>query len=183
MSIFDKIFVKAKRKSKGNTDERADRRSSKAEKKEKYMKDEETKVGEQVDTTVEDKKVEDAKETGVDAEAKETVETKKTEEETKAEEPPVVTETEPMGNGIPLEALATKDDVRQMFEAFEAKYAAIVKENEDLKQKFAESESEKNAMHEKYEVGDFGSMSKPAASQLRQTDTYETYEQYVAKYQ
>lgn len=77
--------------------------------------------------------------------------TEKVEEEKPTE--PQVQETEPEGNGIRVEDLATKDFVKEMFASFQAKYDAVVKENEDLKDKLSK-------MADKYEEHDFGGLQK-----------------------
>ena len=63
------------------------------------------------------------------------------EEETIKEEPktenPEVQEVEPVGNGVRVEDLVTKDELMERLSAFEAKFDALVKENTDLKDQLA----------------------------------------------
>lgn len=113
--------------------------------------------------TKEPEKAEPAKEEKVEEKA-EKVEEKKEEkpeskeepkEEVAGEEPtePQVQETEPEGNGIRIEDLVTKEMLAERLQAFEAKFDAVVKENEDLKNKLS-------AMADKYEEHDFGGLQK-----------------------
>ena len=84
------------------------------------------------------------------------------EETTKDETPtaPQVEETEPVGNGLRVEDLVTKDMLAERFSALEAKLEAIVKENQDLKNKLTDKDNELNGMKDKYENKDFGNFQK-----------------------
>ena len=122
------------------------------------------------------KKTEEKEETKMTPEAKEeeeveTEETEKTEEE-KVEEPeketepaPTVDSTPDEGNGIPLEQVALKDEVKlwikEALSAMQAKVDAVEKENTDLKDALAKAKSESDGLRDKYERnGDFGSEQK-----------------------
>ena len=122
------------------------------------------------------KKTEEKEETKTTPETKEEeeVETEETEktEETKGAEPakgtaaaPTVDSTPDEGNGIPLEAVALKDEVRlwikEALSAMQAKVDAVEKENTDLKDALAKAKSESDGLRDKYERnGDFGSEQK-----------------------
>ena len=126
--------------------------------KEKVKKTEEK---EETKTTPETKKEEEVK----------TKETAKT-EETEVEEPeketepaPTVDSTPDEGNGIPLEQVALKDEVKlwikEALSAMQAKVDAVEKENTDLKDALAKAKSESDGLRDKYERnGDFGSEQK-----------------------
>ena len=122
------------------------------------------------------KKTEEKEETKMTPETKEeeeveTEETEKTEEE-KVEEPeketepaPTVDSTPDEGNGIPLEQVALKDEVKlwikEALSAMQAKVDAVEKENTDLKEALAKAKSESDGLRDKYERnGDFGSEQK-----------------------
>ena len=122
------------------------------------------------------KKTEEKEETKMTPETKEeeeveTEETEKTEEE-KVEEPeketepaPTVDSTPDEGNGIPLEQVALKDEVKlwikEALSAMQAKVDAVEKENTDLKDALAKAKSESDGLRDKYERnGDFGSEQK-----------------------
>ena len=120
-----------------------------------------TEEKEETKTTPETKKEEEVK----------TKETAKT-EETEVEEPEKETEPDPTvdstpdeGNGIPLEAVALKDEVKlwikEALSAMQAKVDAVEKENTDLKDALAKAKSESDGLRDKYERnGDFGSEQK-----------------------
>ena len=122
------------------------------------------------------KKTEEKEETKTTPETKkeEEVKTKETAntEETEVEEPEKETEPDPTvdstpdeGNGIPLEAVALKDEVKlwikEALSAMQAKVDAVEKENTDLKDALAKAKSESDGLRDKYERnGDFGSEQK-----------------------
>ena len=122
------------------------------------------------------KKTEEKEETKMTPETKkeEEVETEETEktEEREVEEPEKETEPDPTvdstpdeGNGIPLEAVALKDEVKlwikEALSAMQAKVDAVEKENTDLKDALAKAKSESDGLRDKYERnGDFGSEQK-----------------------
>ena len=122
------------------------------------------------------KKTEEKEETKMTPETKEEeeVETEETEktEEREVEEPEKETEPDPTvdstpdeGNGIPLEQVALKDEVKlwikEALSAMQAKVDAVEKENTDLKDALAKAKSESDGLRDKYERnGDFGSEQK-----------------------
>ena len=120
-----------------------------------------TEEKEETKTTPETKKKEEVK----------TEETAKT-EETEVEEPeketepaPTVDSTPDEGNGIPLEQVALKDEVKlwikEALSAMQAKVDAVEKENTDLKDALAKAKSESDGLRDKYERNaDFGSEQK-----------------------
>ena len=122
------------------------------------------------------KKTEEKEETKMTPETKEeeeveTEETAKTEEreveepEKETEPAPTVDSTPDEGNGIPLEQVALKDEVKlwikEALSAMQAKVDAVEKENTDLKDALAKAKSESDGLRDKYERnGDFGSEQK-----------------------
>ena len=122
------------------------------------------------------KKTEEKEETKMAPETKEeeeveTEETEKTEEreveepEKETEPAPTVDSTPDEGNGIPLEQVALKDEVKlwikEALSAMQAKVDAVEKENTDLKDALAKAKSESDGLRDKYERnGDFGSEQK-----------------------
>lgn len=122
------------------------------------------------------KKTEEKEETKTTPETKEeeeveTEETEKTEEreveepEKETEPAPTVDSTPDEGNGIPLEQVALKDEVKlwikEALSAMQAKVDAVEKENTDLKDALAKAKSESDGLRDKYERnGDFGSEQK-----------------------
>ena len=122
------------------------------------------------------KKTEEKEETKTTPEAKEeeeveAKETAKTEEreveepEKETEPAPTVDSTPEEGNGIPLEQVALKDEVKlwikEALSAMQAKVDAVEKENTDLKDALAKAKSESDGLRDKYERnGDFGSEQK-----------------------
>lgn len=84
------------------------------------------------------------------------------EETTKDETPtvPQVEETEPVGNGLRVEDLVTKDMLAERFSALEAKLEAILKENQDLKNEITSKSNELDGLKDKYENKDFGNFQK-----------------------
>ena len=120
-----------------------------------------TEEKEETKTTPETKKEEEVK-------TKETAKTEETEveEPEKESEPaPTVDSTPDEGNGIPLEQVALKDEVKlwikEALSAMQAKVDAVEKENTDLKDALAKAKSESDGLRDKYERnGDFGSEQK-----------------------
>lgn len=127
----------------------------------------EKEMAENVDEKVE-KSVETEKETdkAENNEVEKEVSTEKVEEKEKvadeqpnAEDAPaeptqntaVVQDGEPMGNGIRVDDLVTKDELCERLAALEAKYDAVIKENQDLK--------------DKYENKDFGGFQRQGVMQ------------------
>ena len=120
-----------------------------------------TEEKEETKTTPETKKEEEVK-------TKETAKTEETEveePEKEAEPAPTVDSTPDEGNGIPLEQVALKDEVKlwikEALSAMQAKVDAVEKENTDLKDALAKAKSESDGLRDKYERnGDFGSEQK-----------------------
>lgn len=111
------------------------------------------------------------------------VETDKKEEEPTKEEQtaPEVEETEPVGNGIRIEDLVTKDELMERLSAFEAKFEAVIKENTDLKNQLSAAKEESNGLKEKYENKDFGNFS-PRGVVKPDKDANETFESYSRQF-
>lgn len=107
------------------------------------------------------------------------------EEQTAKEEPktetPEVQEVEPVGNGVRVEDLVTKDELMERLSAFEAKFDALVKENTDLKDQLAKSQEETNDLKDKYENKDFGNISRQG---VIEKDKYanETFDNYAKQF-
>lgn len=155
-----------------------------ADEKEVEKKVETSKVDEKTENNEVDKEKStdkvDKSEEKVD-ETKKEVEIDKKEDDTSAddEEPtaPEVADTEPVGNGIPISDLVTKEELAERFAAFEAKYEAVVKENVDLKEKLSKSEEENTGLKDKYENKDFGNFNRPGVMS-KDKDANETFESY-----
>ena len=107
------------------------------------------------------------------------------EEQTAKEEPkpenPEVQEVEPVGNGVRIEDLVTKDELMERLSAFEAKFDALVKENTNLKDQLAKSQEETNGLKDKYENKDFGNISRQG---VIEKDKYanETFDNYAKQF-
>ena len=76
-----------------------------------------------------------------------------------------VQEVEEKGNGISVNDLVTKEELAERFAALEAKFDAVVKENQDLKNKyenkdFGNYQKQGNIESEKPKYEDFDSYSK-----------------------
>jgi hypothetical protein len=172
--------------------------SKKREKGEPKMPNEKEKV----EDIKENEKVEETKDGKVDEEKKETVEkdkavdkvsedteTKNAEsaekEEEKAQEPIVETTDEENINAIPVNELVTKEDLTARLSAFEAKLDAVIKENQDLKDKLAQSQQDANDLRDKYENKDFGTLSKKGVAERDKSaeNTFgETFESYSKRF-
>ena len=137
-------------------------------------------------TVKEDTEKKNGKEEG----KKEEAETKKTEEvvteetknpektteseESKTSEQNVVRETQETGNAMRIEDLVTKDELAEKLASFEAKYQAVIKENEDLKNKLSDMEN-------KYEKNDFGNMQKKGV-QKKDKDANSSFDEYSKQF-
>lgn len=172
--------------------------SKKREKGEPKMPNEKEKV----EDIKENEKVEETKDGKVDEEKKETVEkdkavdqvsedteTKNAEsaekEEEKAQEPIVETTDEENVNAIPINELVTKEDLTARLSAFEAKLDAVIKENQDLKDKLAQSQQDANDLRDKYENKDFGTLSRKGVAEKDKSaeSTFgETFESYSKRF-
>ena len=120
--------------------------------------DDETKNNE-VDKEKSTDKVEKSTE-NVDETKKEVVDTSKDETTNDVEPTAQVQETEPQGNGVDINDLVTKDMLSQALSSMEAKFNAVVKENQDLKDKLTQSQKDTEDLREKYENKDFGNFNK-----------------------
>ena len=147
-------------------------------------KDVEKKVETEKVETEEKAKV-DEKPTEEKAEPKVEEKTDKTEEKVdeKVEEEPkepaepqneVVDETEPVGNGIRIEDVVTKDYLAEKFAALEAKFDAVIKENGDLKEKLS-------FMEKKYEDDDFGDLSRKGVM-TKDKDANSSFDEYSRQF-
>lgn len=105
--------------------------------------------------------------------------TEPTDETAKDEEPtaPQVENVEPTGNGISIEDLVTKDMLTERLAAFEAKFNAVVKENEDLKNQLSAKSDELNGMKDKYENKDFGNFQKQGM-QVKDKHANSSFDEY-----
>ena len=84
------------------------------------------------------------------------------EETTKDDEPtaPQVQDTETQGNGVDINDLVTKEMLAEALKSMGAKFDAVVKENQDLKDKLSQSKQDADDLREKYENKDFGNFNK-----------------------
>lgn len=125
------------------------------------------------------KGAEEVKETEKDNEKKEEVVDNKEENAEPAQEGTAqVQSTEPEGNGVRVEDLVTKDMLADRLAALEAKFDAVVKENEDLKNTVA-------GMKEKYEDKDFGNTQKAGmmnADKKANDNFYESFAEYSKQF-
>lgn len=119
------------------------------------------------------------------AEEKPVEEEQVVEEQTTKEEPkpenPEVQEVEPVGNGVRIEDLVTKDELMERLSAFEAKFDALVKENTDLKDQLAKSQEETNGLKDKYENKDFGNISRQGVIE-KDKSANETFDNYAKQF-
>lgn len=141
-------------------------------------------------TKVEETKKDETKEEVVPpkTEEKKDVETKSDETAPpEGEENPAPTEekevasTEPQGNGIAIEDVATKDFVHEQIAAFSAKFEALAKENEDLKEKLSHANEETTNLKKKYEEGDFGNYGTKGV-QSKDKSANDTFDEYSKKF-
>lgn len=101
-------------------------------------------------------------------------------EEPKTENPEVQ-EVEPVGNGVRVEDLVTKDELMERLSAFEAKFDALVKENTDLKDQLSKSQEETNDLKDKYENKDFGNVSRQGVIE-KDKSANETFDSYAKQF-
>lgn len=87
---------------------------------------------------------------------------------------PQVQEIEEQGNGIRINDLVTKDELADRLSAIEAKFDAVVKENEDLKNKLV-------SMQDKYENKDFGNNAGNNIS-TKSKDVYSSFSEYSKQF-
>lgn len=90
---------------------------------------------------------------------------------------PQVTDAPTTGNGVRIEDLATKDEVQALMASFEAKFAAVVKENQDLKAKNEE-------LVAKYETPNFGGQARQgvAPQDKNVKAANQSYDEYVKNF-
>lgn len=119
--------------------------------KEQTTQNDEKVVDEQKTETVDGKGKEET------VQSKETVDKQQTAETPAAPEQPVngaVQTSEEAGNGVSIEDIVTKADLAAAIAAIDAKFKAVVKENEDLKDQIT-------GYQDKYEKKDFGTAARP----------------------
>ena len=156
-----------------------------ADEKDVKEKVETEKVETKEEAKVDEKPTEKVEEKGTETEKTEKVDEKvdeKGEETEKAPEEPtessndesVVEETEPVGNGIRIEDVVTKDYFEERFAALSAKFDAVIKENSDLKEKLS-------FMEKKYEDSDFGDLTKQGVL-ARDKDANSTFDEYSKQF-
>lgn len=90
---------------------------------------------------------------------------------------PQVTDAPTTGNGVRIEDLATKDEVQALMASFEAKFAAVVRENQDLKAKNEE-------LVAKYETPNFGGQARQgvAPQDKNVKAANQSYDEYVKNF-
>ena len=84
---------------------------------------------------------------------------------------PQVLDVEESGNAVRVDDLVTKEELADKLAAFTAKYDAIVKENEDLKNKIGD-------FQKKYEEPDFGNYQRKGVETATDKVPYQTFEDY-----
>lgn len=109
--------------------------------------------------------------------------TETTDDTTKDEEPtaPQVNETDPQGNGVRVEDLVTKEMLAERLAAFEAKFNAVVKENQDLKEQLSSKSEELDGMKDKYENKDFGNFQKQGM-QVKDKQANSSFDEYSKQF-
>lgn len=122
---------------------------------------EETKTETKEETKTETKPANDGNDTNVDTkdEGNEQLEN----QDAQPAQDGQVQETEVKGNGINVNDLVTRDELAERFAALEAKFEAVVKENQDLK--------------DKYENKDFGNYQKQGVLENEQPK-YQDFDSY-----
>lgn len=90
---------------------------------------------------------------------------------------PQVTDAPTTGNGVRIEDLVTKDEVQALMASFEAKFAAVVKENQDLKAKNEE-------LVAKYETPNFGGQARQGVAPQDKSvkAANQSYDEYVKNF-
>lgn len=132
-----------------------------------------------------DGKVVDEQKTEVDGKGKEeTVQSEETTEEQTEEIPAApaqptdgAVQTGDQGNGVSIEDIVTKADLAAAIAAIDAKFKAVVKENEDLKERIT-------GYQDKYEKKDFGTTTRPGVMQKDPSanDKVASYQKSFAEY-
>lgn len=84
---------------------------------------------------------------------------------------PQVSTVEESGNAVRVEDLVTRDELADKLAALASKYDAIVKENEDLKNKVGD-------MQKKYEEPDFGNYQRKGVETATDKVPHQSFEEY-----
>lgn len=172
-------------KTKGDTAEKT--QNKKTKRRTKKMADEKEVKEEKVET---EKKVEPEKNTSAEketeatkpvAEEQEVEKTEKTETTDEVKPTEEVAETQDNGNAVRVEDLVTKEMLKDMFAALEAKIDAVVKENGDLKNAIADKDSELKGVKERYETPDFGNAQKQGV-QVKDQKANELFDEYSKQF-
>lgn len=127
----------------------------------------------------EQKPVENAEEVVDETKESEEIKQEEQPEQQPTEEPvgdePQVTDAEPVGNGMRIEDLVTKDEFADRIASLEAKLDAIIKENADLK-------DQNSQLKDKYEEKDFGVETKKGVLDKDKSTEYSSYDEYSKNY-
>ena len=94
---------------------------------------------------------------------------------------PTVSGVDAPGNGVRVEDVVLKTDLHDAIAALEAKYDALFKENNDLKEKLSEADKDRNELRKKYEEGDFGGYAKQGVDGKNKSAN-ETFEEYSKQF-
>lgn len=94
---------------------------------------------------------------------------------------PTVSGVDATGNGVRLEDVVLKTDLHDAIAALEAKYDALFKENNDLKEKLSEADKDRNELRKKYEEDDFGGYAKQGVDGKNKSAN-ETFEEYSKQF-
>ena len=94
----------------------------------------------------------------------------------------VVDTVDAVGNGISVDDLVTKSDLKASLDALNAKFDALFKEISDKDAKIKEYSEKANDLENKFvNNGDFGNTVSKSSSRPNETE-YETFESYSAKF-
>ena len=94
---------------------------------------------------------------------------------------PTVSGVDATGNGVRVEDVVLKTDLHDAIAALEAKYDALFKENNDLKEKLSEADKDRNELRKKYEEEDFGGYAKQGVDGKNKSAN-ETFEEYSKQF-
>ena len=103
------------------------------------------------------------------------IEPENEDEKPESEDTAQVETAEPVGNGIQLSDLVTKDELTERIAALSAKLDAVIKENADLKE-------QNSGLKSKYEDEDFGNVAKKGTMDKSDGSVDETFDQYASNY-
>ena len=178
----------AQRENKKETKKRRTKKMEKTDEKKVETKKEETEK--KVDTKKDESSKDEVKETEKveetdEKEEKPVEETEKEEvakEEEQVEDENQVEEIGQSMEGITVDQLVTKDYLKEVIGAFQAKLDSVSKENEDLKEELAKKNDELNGMKDKYENPDFGNSQKKGVSIDEKLTGGNLFERYVSGY-